>query len=451
MIITKSSLPRRTVLRGLGSALMLPFLDAMMPALSAQSKTAAKPVRRLSVIYLPNGMAMDYWTPKTGGSELALSPTLQPLAAFRDQLTLLSGLNQIPANPLFGEGTGDHARAGAVYLTGVHPKKTAGTDIRAGVSMDQIVAKEFKKETQLASLELALDSTESAGACDGDYSCAYVNTISWITPTTPLPTETNPRLVFERLFGEGASTDPKSKLARMEQDRSILDTLKESVSRLKSDLGPHDSGKLADYLDAIRDVERRIQLAEAQGTREFPVLNRPAGVPETFEAHAKLMFDLQVLAFQADMTRVITHMMGREVSNRAYPEIGVTEPHHPLSHHQDDPARIAKLAKVNQYHASMFAHYLEKLRSTPDGDGSLLDHTMILYGAGISNSNLHIHTNLPILVAGGSGAGIKGGRHLTFPEGTPLTNLHLTLLNKLGIPAEKIGDSTGVFQELSAV
>jgi len=449
MIITKRTLSRRAALRCAGATVALPLLDAMIPALSAQRSSDALKKKRLSIVYCPNGMAMDYWLPKSPGPELEMTPILEPLAQYKDYLTLMTGLNQLAANPLPGEGVGDHARAGAVFLTGVHPKKTAGTDIRAAISMDQIAAGEFKRETQLGSLEVGLDSTELAGACDGDYSCAYVNTISWRTPTTPMPMETNPRVVFETLFGEGSTTDPKARAERLEEDRSILDGLAAEANRLKASLAPGDSAKLAEYLDAIRDVERRIQLAEAQGNRELPVVERPAGIPPTFEAHAKLMFDLQALAFQADLTRVTTFMIGREVSNRAYPEIGVVEPHHPLSHHQDDAERIAKLSKINNYHTQMFAHYLERLRSTQDADGSLLDHTMILYGAGISNSNSHIHTNLPILLAGG-GLGVhKGGRHLNYREETPLTNLYLTLLNRLGIAAEKLGDSTGRFAELA--
>ena len=451
MIITKKALSRRTVLRGIGATVALPLLDGMVPALSAQRRTVANPVNRLSVVYVPNGMAMDYWLPKGEGTAFELSPVLQSVAAFRDRMIVLSGLNQVQANPLPGEGVGDHARAGAVFLTGVHPKKTAGSDIRAAVSMDQMAAQELSKQTQLASLEVGLDSSELAGACDGDYSCAYVNTISWRTPTTPMPMETNPRVVFERLFGDGTSTDSTARLQRLEEDRSVLDTLTELVGRLKKTLGPQDAGKLNEYLDAIRDVERRIQRAEEQGARELPVVDRPAGIPATFEEHAKLMFELQVLAFQADLTRVITFMVGREVSNRAYPEVGVVEPHHPLSHHQDDPVRIEKLARINAYHAKMFAHYLEKLQATSDGDGSLLDHVMILYGAGISNSNSHIHTNLPIALCGGGAGALKGGRHIKYPDGTPLANLHLSLLGKLGVAVDTIGDSTGQFQELSGV
>ena len=449
MIITKKALPRRTVLRGLGATLALPLLDAMVPALTAQQRTVARAVKRLSIVYVPNGMAMAYWKPAAEGAGFSLTPVLQPLAAFRDRLTILSGLDHKEANPLPGEGVGDHARAGAVFLTGVHPKKTAGTDIRAAVSMDQIAAQELGKETQLASLEVGLDSSEMAGACDGDYSCAYVNTISWRTPTTPMPTETNPRIIFERMFGDGSSTDAAARRARFEEDRSILDAVSESATRVAKAAGPSDAKKLTEYLDAIRDVERRMQRAAAQDMRELPAVERPVGVPATFEEHAKLMFDLQVLALQADLTRVMTFMIGREVSNRAYPEIGVVEPHHPLSHHQEDEERIARLAKINAYHTQMLAYYLQRLQATPDGDGSLLDHVVLLYGAGISNSNRHIHTDLPILLVDGGSK--LGRRHVKCPEGTPLTNLHLTLLHKLGMEVDKLGDSTGQFVELSGV
>jgi hypothetical protein len=445
MIITKKVLPRRTVLRGLGATLALPFLDAMVPALTAQEKTAA---RRLSIVYVPNGIATAYWTPVEQGAQFTLTPTLQPLAAFRDRLTVLSGLDAKEANPQFGEGVGDHARAGAVFLTGVHPKPTASMDIRAAVSMDQIAAHELAQETQLASLELGLDP-DYAGTCDGNYSCAYVNTISWRTPTTPMPMEVNPRVVFERMFGDSTTTDPAARRARFEQDRSILDAVSESTARMAKSVGPSDATKLTEYLDAIRDVERRVQKATAQNMLELPTIERPVGVPATFEEHAKLMYDLQVLALQADLTRVITFMMGREVTYRAYPEIGVPDAHHPLSHHDENPQKIAKLAKINAYHTEMLAHYLQRLQATPDGDGTLLDHVTILYGGGISNSNAHLHTDLPILLFDRSSK--LSGQHVRYPAGTPLTNLHLTLLYKLGIQVEKIGDSTGRFAELSGV
>ncbi len=450
MIITKKRLSRRTLLRGFGASVALPLLDSMIPALTPARLTAAQPVSRFGVVYVGNGMMMDRWMPAGDGAAFEFSPILEPLRPFRERLLVLSGLADAPADPLPGEGTGDHARAGATFLSGVHPKKTGGADIQAGVSMDQIAAKVLGQETQLGSLELALDSPgEFAGGCDGDYSCAYTNTISWRAPATPLPMDNDPRAVFERLFGDSASTDPAERLARIRRDRSMLDSVTRTVARLQRDLGPRDRTKLAEYLDAVRDIERRIQKAESQNSRELPTTERPAGVPASFEEHAKLMYDLQVLAYQCDLTRVITFMVSKEVSTRSYPEIGVPDSHHPLSHHQNDPVKLDILAKINTYHVQMFAYFLDKLRATADAGGSLLDNTTILYGTGISDSNLHLHGNRPILLAGGGAGRFKGGRHLRYPKDTPLTNLHLTLLDKLGVPVEHLGDSSGRLDQLS--
>jgi hypothetical protein len=451
MIIARKSLPRRTFLRGLGATIALPLLDGMIPASAALRTTAAKPVRRLGVVYVPNGMSMTNWTPATEGAAFELTPILQPLAPFRDRLLVLSGLDDRLAFPRAGEGAGDHARAAGTFLTGVHVKKTEGADIQAGISMDQIAATELGKATQLASLELAIETVELLGACDGGYACAYGNTIAWRTPTTPLPMENDPRAVFERLFGATESTDQAARLARIQTNRSILDSVTEKVTRLERALHPGDRTRLTEYLEAIRDVERRIQMAEGQGARDLPVVEQPAGIPATFEEHAKLMFDLLALAYQCDLTRVSTFMMGREVSGRAYPEIGVPDSHHPVSHHQNRPAMIEKLSKINAFHVQMFAHFLETLRTTPDGDGSLLDHSMILYGAGISDSNTHFHDNLPIVLAGGGAGQLKGGRHLQYPQDTPIANLYLTLLDKMGFPTEKFGNSTGKLEHLSGV
>ena len=373
MIVTKKSLPRRTVLRGLGATVALPLLDGMVPALAAMRTTAAAPARRLGAIYVPNGVEMRAWTPTTEGTGFAFTPILKPLEPFRDQVCVLSGLADKPAVPLPGEGIGDHARAASTWLTGVHVKKTEGPDIRAGVSLDQLAAQTLGKETQLASLELALDSVEVLGACDAGYSCAYANTIAWRTPTTPLPMENNPRAVFERLFGAADSTDVAARRARLHEDRSVLDLVTDQAGTLKQTLGPGDRHKLTQYLDAVRDAERRIQRAEEQSGREMPVVEKPVGIPDTFEAHAKLMYDLLVLAYQTDLTRVATFMIGKEVSGRAFPEIGVADGHHSLSHHQNDPAKLEKLAKLNNYHIQMFAYFLDQMRSTPDGDGSLLE------------------------------------------------------------------------------
>ncbi len=443
MIITKRHLPRRTVLRGLGASLALPLLDGMVPALSAQRATAANPVRRLGAIYVPNGVEMRAWIPSATGTALELSPILAPLEPVRDQVCVLSGLADKPAIPLEGEGVGDHARAAATWLTGVHATKTEGPDIRAGVSMDQIAARELGKHTQLSSLELAIDSVEVLGACDQGYSCAYTNTIAWRNATTPLPMENNPRAVFERLFGAADSTDASARLARLRQDRSILDFVTSEANGLDNKLGAGDRLKMSQYLDAVRDVERRIQRAEEQSDREVPVVEQPVGIPDTFEAHARLMFDLLALAYQTDLTRVSTFMFGKEVSGRSFPEIGVPGGHHGYSHHQNDPNNLAMLAKINTHHIAQFGYFLEKLRDTPDGDGSLLDHSLFVYGAGISDGNLHFHLDLPTLLVGGGAGHLEGGRHLKYPSETPLTNLHVSVLDKLGLPMEQFGDSSG--------
>jgi hypothetical protein len=451
MLITKMSLSRRTILRGLGASLALPLLDSMVPALSALRAPAAAPTRRLGIVYVPNGIFMNRWTPAAEGTAFEMTPTLEPLAPFRDRMVIVTGLSNKQGDALPGEGAGDHARAAGAYLTGVHPKKTEGADIQAGVSMDQIAARVLGTETQLASLEISLDSKEPVGACDPGYSCAYANTLCWRSPTTPLPMENDPRAVFERLFGSSDSTDPAMWRLRRQEDRSILDGLTRKVSRLKQELGPGDRSKLDEYVEAIRDVERRIQKAEEQSARELPAIDQPAGVPSSFEEHAKLMFDLQALAYQADLTRVSTFMMSHETSQRAYPEIGVPDAHHPLSHHGGDAEKIAKLVKVNLYHARLFAYYVEKLRSTADGEGSLLDHVTIIYGSGMSDGNAHNHHNLPTILVGGGAGRIQGGRHLKYAPYTPVTNLFLSVLDKLGVPAEKIGDSTGKVDLLPAL
>ena len=452
MIITKSSLPRRTFLRGVGASLALPLLDSMVPAFAAVRSSAAKPIPRLFTGYVPNGVIMDQWTPAAEGALTDLPATLQPLTPFKDKLLIVSGLADAPAFPLPGEGTGDHVRAAATFLTGVHPKKTDGPDIRGGTSMDQIAAGVLGRETILASLELAIDPNELIGACEAGWSCAYANTLSWRNPTNPLPMENQPRAVFERLFGDTDDTTPEARLARIREDRSILDSLVHEVADFQRVLGPDDRTKVTQYLDAIRDIERRIQLAEAQSHRELPELARPSGgIPDTFEEHARMMIDLQVLAFQADLTRVITFMMSREVSPRTYPELGIPDPHHGLSHHQNRPEQMAKLARLNQHHISQIAYFMDKLAATPDGDGTLLDQVLIQYGCGISDGNQHLHVNLPVLVAGGAAGRVEGGRHMRVAEETPLTNLQLAVLEKLGVPTEKLGDSTGVVKRLSGV
>lgn len=449
MMITKKHLSRRTLLRGLGATVALPLLDGMIPALSALAKTPAAGSRRMAVIYTPNGMMMPNWTPKGEGTSFEWSPILAGLAPHRQQVTVISGLADKYGWPQGDEGTGDHARAAATFLTGVHVKKTEGADIQGGVSMDQIAAKALARETQLASLELALESVEFLGACDSGYSCAYANTIAWRSPTTPLPMENDPRAVFERLFGGSDSTDAVARAARITREKSILDSVTARVRELDRNLGAKDRVKMGEYLDAVRDVERRIQMAEAQSARELPVVERPAGIPATFEEHARLMFDLLLLAFQTDMTRVSTFMLGREVSARAYPEVGVPDAHHPTSHHQNDPDKLNKLEKINAFHLKQFVYFLERMKSTPDGDGSLLDHSCLLYGSGISDSNIHMHDNLPLIIAGGANGRLTGGRHLVYPKDTPVTNLFLTMLDLLGVPVDTLGDSTGQLQGLT--
>jgi hypothetical protein len=438
-MITKKAIPRRTVLRGIGATLSLPLLDGMVPALTALGQSAARPATRFGVMYVVNGMIMDKWTPISEGAAFELTPTLGSLASFRDQLLVLTGLACVPTP---GRPGGAHAKASTRFLTDVSPP-TSETWLDAGISVDQILAQEMGQHTQLASLELAIESGETAGACDVGFACPYTNTISWRSANTPLPTENNPRVVFERLFGDSGSTDPKARLARIRQDKSVLDSVIEEASRLQGALGRGDRSKLVEYLDAIRDVERRIQKAEEQGGLELPRLDHPAGVPATFDEHAKLMCDLQVLAYQSDLTRVVTFMLGREFSGVTYPQIGVPDAHHPITHHQQEPEKIAKVAKINAYHVTQFAYLLDKLRSTPDGDGSLLDHAVLIYGTGMGDCNAHDPKNIPLLLAGGGSGQLKGGRHLRYPKETPLANLHLTLLDKLGVHMDRIGDSTG--------
>ncbi len=449
MMITRKALPRRTFLKGVGATVALPLLDNMIPAMRS---APAEPVARLFIGYVPNGVIMDKWTPTATGGGFELPSTLAPLQPFQDQLTVISGLASEPMFPLPGEGTGDHVRAAAAFLTGVHPKKTEGPDIQGGVSMDQIAAQKIGQDTQLSSLELCLDPNELIGACEAGWSCAYANTLSWRNPTTPLPMENQPRAVFERLFGDADDTSQEAREARLREDRSILDSVLREIGSFRSTLGASDRDKITQYLDAIRDIERRIQLAEAQSDIELPELVRPAGgIPDTFAEHARLMFDLQVLAFQTDMTRVITFMMSREVSPRTYPELGIPDPHHGLSHHGNNPVQMEKLSRVNLHHIEQFAYFLDRLGSTPDGDGTLLDNMLAMYGCGISDGNQHLHTNLPILLAGGAGGRLQGGRHVRVTDDTPLTNLQLTMLDKVGVATEKLGDSSGMLTHLSDV
>ena len=448
MIIKKLALPRRTFLRGVGATVALPLLDAMVPALSAISKTAAAPVKRLGYIYLPNGAVMQSWTPKGEATDLTLSPTLSPLAPYRDQTVVYTRLAHGQAEPL-GDGNGEHSRASSVWLNGVHPKHTEGADVEAGVTADQVAAATIGADTPLPSLELAIDLDFLVGNCENGYSCVYMNTVSWRTATTPLPMENNPRVVFERLFGDGGTREER--LAEFRKDRSILDSVTTDLAHLERDLGKADQSRLEQYLDAVRAVERRIQLSEAQGAdATLPDdLSRPAGIPDTYEEHMKLMFDLVALAYQADITRVFTFMVGRELGGRTYPQIGVPDPHHGISHHRNDPEKLAKLARINTHHAELFSDFIGSLQSAPDGDGTLLDSSIVLYGAGLGDSNDHLHYDLPIITVGGKAAGMPGGRHLQYPKDTPMTNLLVSMLGKAGVPEDQLGDSTGQLVELT--
>jgi len=435
MFLSSKSLPRRTLLRGLGATLALPFLDAMVPAFSLRGRAAARPVHRFQTFYVPNGMAMEHWLPKGEGEAFALSPILEPLQPYRQQLLVLSG---IKANWNY-----IHAGASGSFLTGTTRGGRNEIEIVADVSIDQLLARHFAAETQVPSLELSMDAPANAGACTGNLSCVYTHTLSWRSPTQPLPMEWNPRAVFERLFGDSGSTDWKAREARLRQRKSILDSVAEKLASIKSDLGAGDRTKVDEYIEAVRDVERRIQKAEEQSDVALPAVEQPQGAPPVFEDHLALMLDLQLLALQSDLTRVMTFMIGKEQSARPYPQIGVPEAHHPLSHHNDIPELIAHMSKINRYHVELFSKYLAKLRATPDGDGTLLDHVTILYGSGISNSTRHSGDNLPLLVVGGGSGTLKGGRHLAYSNQPTMANLLVTLMDKMGTPVEKIGGSTG--------
>jgi len=437
MFVPKKVMPRRAILHGLGASLALPLLDSMVPAFSTRAQAAVQTPNRFGVVYVPNGMIMQHYLPKAEGPNWEITPTLSALETFRENLLVLSGLN---SSPTPGRPGGAHAKATTKFLTDVSPP-TSETWLDAGISMDQILAQEIGKQTQLGSLELAIESGETAGACDTGFACPYTNTISWKSANTPLPTQNNPRVIFERLFGDSGSTDAKARLTRLRQRKSVLDSVTDELARLRGALPAGDGIKLAEYSDSVRDVERRIQIAEEQGGRELPVVTQPAGIPNDWEQHVKLMFDLMVLAYQCDLTRVITLMMGHEHSGMTYPQIGVPDAHHPISHHQQEPEKVAKTAKINAYHVKVFTYLMDRLRSTRDGDGSLLDHMTMIYGAGIADSNAHSPINIPIILAGGGAGHLKGGRHVRF-KGVPLANLHLTLLDQFGVHREKLGDST---------
>ena len=442
MIIVKKALGRRTFLRGAGASLALPLLDAMVPSMTALAATPANPVRRLAFVYIPMGANIAQWTPQSTGTIAELSPTLKSLTPYLDRLTVLSNLELKNAY-----SAGNHATANCSFLSAAKAKMTEGSDYHLGTTVDQIAAQQIGKETVLPSLELAMDLMTTIGNCDNGFACVYQNNLSWSSPTTPLPAEAHPRLVFERLFGDGGTAAERQ--SELRKNASILDWVSDDIARLQGKLGASDRTKVSEYLDTIREVERRIQKAERQtaGTA-MPDLDRPVGVPAAYADHAKMMFDLQTLALQGDITRVITFQLARETSTRTYPEIGVPEPHHPTSHHANNPEKLEKLAKINAFHVSLFAYYLDKLKSTPDGDGSLLDHTICLCGSGMGNPDAHDHANLPILVAGGGAGKLKGARHLKYEKATPLANVHLTLLDKVGVHLDSFADSSGRIPEL---
>jgi len=449
MIVTRKSLPRRTFLRGGAAVLALPFLDAMAPALTAQARSAARPIRRLGFVYF--GMGNDAnaakweerWTPKGEGKIEQLSPSLTSLQPYLDQINVISNLENRNA----GVAAGFHATANSCFLACTAAKRTEGSDIRSATTIDQLIARSIGRDTPLPSLELGTDIIAQVGDCDSGYACAYMNNLSWTSPTTPLPTEADPRVVFERLFGDGGT--PEQRQAQFKSDASVLDWLAADMARLKRELGASDRVSLDDYVESVREVERRIQIAEQQGGgRDLPVLERPSSVPATWDEHVRLMFDLQALALRADITRVITFQLVREGSTRTYPQIGVAEPHHATSHHSNDPEKLAKVAAMNAYHTSLFAYFLDKLKSAPDGDGSVLDHSLYVFGSGMGNPSVHDHKNLPIVLAGGAAGKLQGGRHIRLAKPTPLSNLWLSVADKLGVSVEEFGDSTGRVSEV---
>lgn len=441
MMITKKALPRRTFLKTAGAAMALPLLDAMIPAATALDKTPAAPVRRLGFVFMPMGADLPRWTPRSEKTLDELSPILGSLAPVKEHVNILTNLELANAYP------GTHATSNAAFLSAAKAKHTEGADYYLGTTVDQIAAQQIGQETQLPSLEMSMDLLQVVGQCDNGYACVYQNNLSWSSPTTPLPSEAHPRIVFESLFGEGGSAAERQ--AALRKRASLLDAFNDEIARLKRDLGPGDRDRFNQYLETVREVERRIERAEADAAKNsLPDLDRPIGVPASYADHARLMFDLQVLAFQGDVTRVITFQLARETSNRTYPEIGVPEAHHPLSHHGGNPDMIAKMAKINQFHVSLFAEFLQKLKNTPEGNGTLLDHSLYLYGSGMGNPNVHDHVNLPIIVAGGAAGGMKGNRHIRYEKPTPLANLHLTLLDKVGVKLDRFADSQRKMDEL---
>jgi len=451
MIFANKRLPRRTFLRGLGTVVALPMLDAMVPAVARGARSNLKAPVRMGFVYVPNGIVMNDWTPKALGSAYEFTRILKPLEPLREDIFVLSNLDSHTGNAL-GDGPGDHARAGASFLTGVHCRKTAGADIKGGVSVDQVAAAKLSGATRFSSLELGCEDSRTVGDCDSGYSCAYTNSLSWRTPQTPMPPEVNPRAAFERLFGsEDLSVDHETRVRRAKYRKSILDLVSEDTRNLVKTLGPGDRRKMDEYLFSVREIERRIASAEKDPRLVTPGIEKPSGIPFEFPEYVKVMCDLQVLAFQTDLTRVFTLVMAREGSNRVYPELAISDPHHPLTHHRNNPDWIDKVTRINTLHVELFAYLLQKLKTTPDGDGSLLDHSMLVYGSGIADGNKHTHEALPVLLAGRGGGTLKPGRHLTYSAGTPITNLYLSMLDRMGVPQETIGDSTGKLNQLDGL
>jgi hypothetical protein len=441
MIITKKALPRRTFLKGIQATLALPLLDAMIPAATALAQTPAKAVRRLGYVFVPMGCDHGRWTPEGQGALGQLTPCLSPLEPLKDQLTVVTNMELQNSYP----GTHDTSNSG--FLSAAFAKHTESSDYRLGTTADQLAAQQIGGDAPLRSLELSMDLNPLAGVCNNGYACVYQNSLSWSSPTTPLPSEAHPRLVFERLFGEGGT--PAQRRVALRDRASLLDSFSDDIARLKGTVGVGDRARVDQYLDSIREVERQIQQAEVGASKNpMPDLDRPVGVPEMFADHAKLLFDLQLLAFQGDITRVVTFQLTRELSNRTYPEIGVPDPHHPTSHHGNDPEKVLKIAKINTFHVSLWSDFLQRLKATPEGDGNLLDNTVYMYGSGMGNPSLHDHVNLPILVAGGAATGMKGGQHIRYHEGTPLANLHLTLLDRVGVRLDTFGDSDSKVETL---
>jgi len=445
MFITKKSISRRTALRGMGVTLALPLLDAMTPAFKAQSKGAAAALPRMGFFYTPNGVTLSHYLPKTTGADFEITPILKPLESVRDQMVIVTGLANSQADPL-DLGSGPHTRCQAVWLNGCRTKRTEGADVRAGTTIDQLAAQELGKETPLVSLELALEPNFTVGNCEGGYSCTYINTFSWRTPTMPLPMETNPHAVFERLFGDGGNA--AARRAQMRKYQSILDSVRDDIARLEGKLGPQDRTVVGEYLEAVRDVERRIQKIERSALNSPLEFEKPLGIPDSFDEHAKLMFDLTFLAYQADITRMVSFQIAREMSTRSYPELGVPEAHHDISHHGDTPEKMAKNTKINTYHMALFAQLVEKMRNTRDGDGSLLDHSMLMWGSSMGDGSRHVPRELPTVLVGNGYGRLKTGRHIRAAVDTPMMNFGLSLLDKIGVELESVGDSTGRLADL---